>query len=186
MEEKGITRIDVEKNLQGKGDYVKIDYLMRVLKRDLDFDTRKFALIKLIGIYESKKMFLEAGKLMRIAADINTTFKGKIQDYLKSIELFVWAGSFVEADISYTKCIGIASESEKIFVKDKVKDYYRTQAKSFIGKGKRSHAVEAFEKLLNFELSLEEKRKVNEQLLELYGKLGKIREYEMLKRSMKL
>jgi hypothetical protein len=90
-----------------------MDYLESCLKNRLDFDTKKFVLIKLAGIYEVRKMFLDAGRAMRLAADINTTTQGKITDYLKSAELFIKSGSFDEADVSVMRAINDATDSQK-------------------------------------------------------------------------
>ncbi|MEK6825139.1 MAG: hypothetical protein AABY02_04775, partial [Nanoarchaeota archaeon] len=81
------TKQDIQTKLAKMGDYVKIDYLCRALSSGLDFETRKFVLLELSKLYESRSMYLEAGKLMKNAAEINTTFKGKITDFMKSVEL---------------------------------------------------------------------------------------------------
>ena len=39
------------------GEYVQIEYLERCLGKQLDFETKKFVLLKLSGIYENKSMF---------------------------------------------------------------------------------------------------------------------------------
>ena len=80
-----VTRKEMEAKLANSGDYVKMDYLQRCLKMQLDFDTKKFALVKLAGVYESRKMFLEAGRMMRNAADINATADSKFNDFITFI-----------------------------------------------------------------------------------------------------
>jgi len=70
---KVFNRKEIEEKLQNVGDYVKMDFLQNCLRQQLDFDTRKFVLIKLAGAYELRRMFLAAAKLMKDAADINTT-----------------------------------------------------------------------------------------------------------------
>src|SRR3989304_1542726 len=94
------TRRAIEEKISTMGDYVKIGYLSNCLKRSLDFDTRRFVLTSLSKLYEDKKMFLDAAKSIGNAADINTTFQGKIGDFVKSTELFTKARSYNEADIA--------------------------------------------------------------------------------------
>lgn len=175
------TRREIEEKLGSVGDYVKMDYLQRCLKMQLDFDTRKYVLTTLSVIYESRKMYLEAGKLMRAAAEINATFEAKMNDFIKSMELYIRAGNYEEADISFSKAIACASDPQKLRIKDKRKLMYKEAAKDYMIKDKRKHAMEAYEKLMEMELQPEEKQEVKQNLMKLYEKLGKIKEYYSLK-----
>lgn len=184
MEKRDVTRKDIEEKLASVGDYVKMDYLQKCLKMQMDFDTRKFALTKLAAIYESRKMYLEAARLIRIAADINTTYDSKVNDFVKSIELFIKGGNFTEADISFTKALGSANERQKSAIKLKTKEAYKAQAKEYLAKDRRKHALETYEKLLGLDLNPLEKKEVQEQLLHLYNRLGKIIDGSNLRKSM--
>src|SRR3989344_6408784 len=117
MEKSELTRRDVELKLASIGDYVKMDYLQACLKKQVDFDTRKFVLTTLSGIYESKKMFLDAGKILRAGAEINVTFDAKMSDYMKSADLLIKAGAFDESDISFTKALACATDIQKANLK---------------------------------------------------------------------
>ena len=77
-------RHEIEARLSTMGDYVKMEYLNDCLKKITDFETRRFVMIRLADIYEAKKMFLEAGKLFRKIAEINTSTSNKISDFTKS------------------------------------------------------------------------------------------------------
>jgi tetratricopeptide (TPR) repeat protein len=181
------TRKDVEAKLATLGDYVKIDYLTRCLKQSLDFDTRKFVLTELAKIYEERAMPAEAARMLVFAADINTTFQGKINDFIKAAGLFIKSGNFDEADASFNKAVACANERQKVEIKSKRKEMYMTWAKFLSGKdNKRKHAMQVYEKLLSIELNPEEKREVQSTLLFLYEKLGKVQDFYSLKRSMNL
>lgn len=179
-----ISRREVEAKLAVVGDYVKMDFLQQCLKKNLDFDTRKFVLTTLAGIYEDRKILAEAGKLMRASAEINTTYDAKMQDFMKSSELYVKAGVFDESDISFAKALACGSEMQKNILKQKRKELYVKQAEEWLQRDKRKHALDAYEKLLTMELNAGEKQKAHERLLELYEKLGKVREYSALKKTM--
>lgn len=181
---RAITRREVEDKLKTIGDYVKMDFLSQCLKMQIDFDTKKFILLKSAEIYEARRMFSEAAKMMRNAAEINTTYDGKMNDFLKSCTLFIKSGNFAEADVSFTKAIGSATELQKRKIKDVRKEAYKMQAKEFIGRDKRSHAVEAYEKILTLELTPEEKREAQSVLLGLYERLGKVKDFYSLKANM--
>ncbi|MBI3334794.1 hypothetical protein HYZ97_04880 [Candidatus Pacearchaeota archaeon] len=184
MERGEISRREVETKLNSVGDYVKMDYLQQCLKKNLDFDTRKFVLTTLSGIYETRHMLLESGKLIRASAEINTTFEGKMNEYMKSVQLFIKAGAFDEVDISFAKALACAAERQKEGLKQKRKDWFKAQADEFLKKDKRKHAMGTYERLLTFELQQDEKMAAQETLLHIYEKLGKIKEYAHLKKSM--
>jgi hypothetical protein len=75
------TRAEIDAKIKTMGEYVKMSYLQRAIKSQLDFDTRKFVLLELTKIYEQKGMFLDAAKTIRAAADITTTYKEKIGQF---------------------------------------------------------------------------------------------------------
>jgi tetratricopeptide (TPR) repeat protein len=162
-----------------------MDFLSQCLKKQLDFDTKKYVLMNLAQVYEARRMFSEAAKMMRNAAEINTTYDGKMNDFAKSCVLFTRAGNFAEADVSFTKAMGSAqTDLQKQRIKAVRKDALKAQAKEYIGRDKRSHAVAAYEHLVEIDLTPEEKREAQSTLLALYEKLGKVREYYALKTNM--
>lgn len=177
------TRREVEAKIASVGDYVKMDYLADCLKKNLDFDTRKFVLTTLSKIYESRGMYSEAGKLMRWSADINTTYDGKVGDFMKSVELYIKAGVFDESDVSFNKALVLANQPQKNEIKTKRKLMYAAQAKEYIKRDKRKHAMETYEKLLTLDLGPNEKKDVQNVLMGLYEKLGKVRDFYNMKKT---
>ena len=188
MEQRGqvaITRKDMEQKLAVVGDYVKMDYLQQCLKKQLDFDTRKFALLTLATIYETRGMHLEAARLLRNAAEINTTYEGKMQDFMRSTGEFIKGSSYDEAHLSCMKALGCVAEKSKSSVKEAYKKLYFTHAEELIKKDKRKHALEAYERILSLDmLTPEEKRKAQVAALPLYEKLGKVKEFLALKKQL--
>ena len=166
------------------GDYVKIDYLERVLKTHLDFETRKYALLTISRLYENRGMFNEAAKTMKSASEINTTFRTKIQDYMKSIELFVKGASFQDVDFMVAQALALGNDREKTEIKSMLKTYYMNEANDLMKKDRRNHAKKVYEKCLNLDLSHNEKQFIQQQLLNLYEKLGNVQEFLKLKKSM--
>lgn len=178
-----LTRKEIEAKLNSVGDYVKMDYLADCLKKSVDFDTKKFVLTKLSSIYESRKMFAEAAKLMRTSADINTTFEGKMNDFMKSVDLFIKGGNYDDADASFNKALVLGNQRQKDDIKLKRKELYKAQAKDLFKKDKRKHAMDIYEKLLTLDLTPAERDEVNKTLSGLYEKLGKVKEFYGLKKS---
>ncbi len=177
-------RREIEDKLRTLGDYVKIDYLTRCLRENPDFDTRKFILTNLSRLYEIKGMYAEAARNMLAGADINTTYDAKISDFMKSAELFTKANAFADADVAVGKAIASANTKQKAQIKAQQKALYLEQAKALLQKDKRSHALQAYERVVQMELNPVEKENVNKTLVDLYEKLGKVREFYNLKRTM--
>jgi len=176
-------RKEIEARLDKMGDYMKMGYLAACLKNPIDFDTRKFVLVRLSGLYEARNMFLDAGKMIKAAADINTTYQGKITDFIKACGLFIRAGDYESADVCMKRAIAVANEKQKGEIKRNVKEFYKVWGRFYFENGKRKQAMKAYEKLWNFDLEDVEKAEVREKLLEIYEKLGRIREYNSLKGS---
>ena len=183
---KPMARREIEAKLNSMGDYVRIDYLVRCLKQGLDFDTRKFVLTKLADLYNAKGMYNEAGRMLAGAADINATFQGKINDYIKTAEFFVKGLDFDSADGAFNKAVACANGLQKDVIKNKRREMYMSQAKALLVRDKRKNAMDVYEKLLSIDLSSEDKRQVQSTLLTLYEKLGKVKEFYSLKRNMSL
>lgn len=185
IKEVRVSRREIEAKLASVGDYVKMDYLQAYLKKNLDFDTKKFVMLTLAKIYEERRMFLEAGRLHRAAAEINATYEGKMQDFMRSVELSVKAGDFEDAEISFTKALACSEGMQKERLKARRKQAYLQQAQDMIAKERRKHAAEAYEHYLKIpELSADERKTTQATLLSLYEKLGKMVEYNALKRMM--
>ena len=181
MKVKEATKKEIEDRINIMGDYVKIEYLSNCLKNALDYDTRKFVLVKLAGLFESKGMLWDAGKTMRAAAEINTTSQNKIMDYVKAAELFIRAGNFDELDLVEKRAFGIANERQREEIKNKLKEVCKLWAKHYLKTDKRKNAMIMYEKLMTLELNEAERIDAVDNLLNLYSSLGKIREYNRLK-----
>lgn len=178
------TRQEIEAKLGKMGDYVKMDYLQRGLASGLDFETKKFVMVKLSGLYENKGMFLEAARLLRNGAEINTTFKGKMGDFLKAIDLYVKAGNYQDADFVFGQTLALAADHEKLGLKSTYRKLYLDYARGSMKSDKRVQAKKAYEKALMLDLEVGERRQIQQELLALYEKLGNINEYYRLKHSM--
>ncbi len=175
------SKSEIEKRMSTMGDYVKMSYLQRALKSGLDFDTKKFVLFKLAEVYEQRRMYLEAAKMVKAGAEINTTFKDKIKDFMRSVNLCVKANDFAEADRIFAQALALGSEREKQEMKESLREFYRAHARFCLSNDKRSYAKNAYEKLLSLETNPQSKKETQQQLLELYNRLGLIKNYYSLK-----
>ncbi len=178
------TRKEIEEKFVGMNEYVRIDYLTSCLKSNLDFETRKFVLVKLSGLLENKGMFLDAGKAMKSAAEINTAKQNKINDFMKAAELFIRGGDYDMADATRQKLAQIV-EGEQLVLLDRIlKETYRVQAKYLIEKHRRKQAIEVYEKMVEIEKMTNEKAELQKKLLELYESVGEMNKFILLKRKI--
>jgi tetratricopeptide (TPR) repeat protein len=185
MQVKETRRTDIEMKIASMGDYVKIGYLEGCLKNHLDYDTRKFVLVKLAGLYEQGKMFANAGEAMKNAAEINTTTQSKINDFMKATELFIRAGSYDFAEMCVKKAIAEASQVQQKEINLKVKEFYKTKARACLNEGKKKNAVTAYEKLIELKLDEKERAEITAKMAEIYENLGDMKGYFSLERRAK-
>ena len=177
----GMTKSEIEKELAGKGDFVQIDYLTRFLKEPLSMDMKKFVYLKLGEIYEKINMLRDAAKNYDSAAIISITFTEKIRHFMKEAEVCIRAADFEKAEEAVKKALAEANSVQKNEIYLTTKDLYRQQAEAFEKNSKKIHAVKAYEKLLEMRLSEAERKGLKEKLLDLYEKLGRRKEYFLLK-----
>ena len=179
------SRREIEAKLAGVGDYVKMDYLQQCLKKQIDFETKRFVMVKLSAIYESRLMFLDAAKLIKNVADINTTFEGKYNDFAKSMELFIKAGDYDEAEGSFKKALACGNERQRAALKIRLKDVYKKRAGELLAKDKRKNAMDIYERIVALPyIDANERKESQKVLMQLYQRLGKIKEFYALQKDI--
>lgn len=179
---KDVSKSEIEEELIGKGEFVQIDYLSKLLKERLHRDTKKFVCLKLAEIYEKKNMFSDAAKMFEHIAMISIAFSEKIKNFVKEAELYIKAGFFDMADYAMKKALSEANASEKAEIYFAIKDFYKRQAQAYERELRRNHALKIYEKLLEMNISELERKEIKEKILGLYEKLGRLKEYFALKK----
>ncbi len=181
MLHKKMTKLEIEKELSGKGNFVQIDYLTRFLKEDLSIDTKKFVFLKLAEIYEKTDMLKDAAKNYENAAMVSITFREKIGHFMKEAELCTRAADFDGSEKAMKKAMVEANSMQRAEIYENVKSLYKQYAESFEKNLKRIHAIKAYEKLLDMRMGESEREAIKNRLLDLYEKLGRRKEYFLLK-----
>jgi len=177
-----LSKSDIEEKLVGRGDFVKMDYLSKLLKEKLHRDTKKFVYLELIKIYERKGMLNDAAKMYEGIASISIAFSEQIKNHLKATEYYVRAGFFDKADYAMRKALNEASSVEREEINFTVKDFYKKQAEEHERELKRNHAAKIYEKLLEMSITDQERLEIKEKLMELYEKLGRLKEFYAMKK----
>lgn len=177
------TRQEVEQKLGMMSDFLKMEYLESCVKQHREFDIKRFCNMKLADLYEKRNMFAEAARNANSAADLAITFKEKIEAYMKETELWIKSGHYEHAEESFRKALTSGNTQEKFEMKRAIKELYRKQALVFEKAGRNANALKVWQKLLELSEDVE-KLEIKKKLLTLYGKLGKIREYSVLKAQL--
>lgn len=186
MLHRGMSKSEIEEELEGKGDFVQIDYLTKFMLEKMGFDLKRFVCFKLAEIYERKGMLNDAAKMFENIALLSIAFSEKIKYYVKMVELYIRAGFFDKADSAMRKALNQANEQQKYDIYFSIKDFYKQQAEVYEKELKRNHAAKVYEKLLEMNISDFEKEEIRKKLLNLYDKLGKFKEYSILEGHSKL
>ncbi len=179
----GMQKHEIEQELVGSGNFVQVDSLNQFLKESLTLDMRKFAYLKLGGLYEKMGMFIEAAKMYHNAGIITIAFSEKIKHFVKETEMYIKADSFDRADEAMRKAMNQANSIEKENIYSTIKDLYKRQGEVYERDLKRNHAARIYEKLQEMGISPAERKDIREKLLNLYDKLGKRREYLILEKK---
>ncbi|MFA5019783.1 MAG: hypothetical protein WC533_01650 [Candidatus Pacearchaeota archaeon] len=176
-----LTKEEIETSIRGKDDFIKIDYLNRTLERADSFEAKKYIFLTLAGIFESKNMLKEAVRKISAAADISTTFKEKMNLYMKEAELYIRIGDFNLSEVSFRKAHSFGNNLERADLKVQYVNLFRIWAKKFELENKSRTALKIYEKLISLPQGEEQKMEVKAKLIEIYERLGMIREASSLK-----
>jgi tetratricopeptide (TPR) repeat protein len=177
------TRAEVEVKLSSMSDFLKMEYLESCLKAHMDFDVQRLCHQKLSELYDGRNMYSEAAKNMSAVAELAGTFKDKMEAYMKETGLWIKSAQYDRAEEAFKKALASGNAKEKDEMKRAIKDLYKRQAQAYERMSRNTNALKIYELLLR--VSEEpEKLEVRKKLLELYHRLGKIREYTVLKEQL--
>ena len=181
---KDMAKSEVEAFLKGKGDFVQIDHLSRMVKeKDLATDKKRFLYQKLAELYDKKNMFIEAAKMYNNISILSTTFKEKTDAHVRECEFYIKGGDLIMMDEALKKALGEAHQREKEGIFSAVKDFCKRQAEVYAKERRRANAIKLYEKLLQMRLSESERQEVKTKLMALYEQTGKIKEYLTIKEN---
>lgn len=176
-----MSKLEIEQALQGKGDFVKIDYLQRFLSKAKSLEMRKFILLKLSDIYESKGMLNEAARMCDAASHISIKNFEKISLHMREAGLYIKSGYFEHADLAFKKALSYSTNKEKEDLKKSLKEFYFKQGEAFETSQRKSNAIKLYEKMQMMGLEEIEKVKIKEKLIYLYEKTGRLKDYFAMK-----
>lgn len=173
----------IENKLKTMSDFLKMEYLEECSKQNIDLNIKRFCNQELSKLYTGRNMFSEAAKNISSVAEMAATYKEKINAYMAEAELWIKSGDYEMAEEAFRKSLAYGNTKEKQEMKEAFKALFLKQALMHEKANKNSNALKIYEKLLHM-ADDKEKLEIKKKILPLYGKLGKIREYTLLKGQM--
>lgn len=183
MLSKDMSRSEIDRFLEGKGDFIQIDLLTNFIKTKPPLLMKKYAYTKLAQIYQNKKMFKDSAKMYENLGVISTAFSDKVKYFLIASEFYIKDGAFDQADSTMNQAMKEANSYERGEIYHSIKRFYKNQAQEYESQDKRNQASKIYEKLLSMQISPQEEKEIRKKLMELYEKLGKFKEYNILKKE---
>lgn len=174
---------DVEEELEGKGDFIKIDYLSRYIKGGAPVEMKKFSYLKLADLYLERRMYPSAAESFRNAAINSFTFKEKQKHFLSESGAWILSFRFDEGDKALKRALDEANKKEKEEIYKEFTGFYAEEIEKFENMNKPGHLIKLYEKFMRLKIEDEKKEKVREKLLNLYEKMGMTKEYSLLESS---
>jgi tetratricopeptide (TPR) repeat protein len=184
MLKKEMTKIEIEKELKGQGDYVLIDNITRFIKENPAIDIKRFVYLKLVEVYEKRNMFIDAAEVYNKLIEISLIEKNKVEYLIKATECYVKAGFFDKADLALKKAVSEANIPERSKITLSIKEFYKNQAQLYEKEKRRQKAVQTYEKMLTMSYLDFEKEEINKKLLQLYKELGMVEQYMVLNKKL--
>jgi hypothetical protein len=181
MLKKFMKKQEIERILEPKGDFIRINLLGNYLKLMPPIEMRKFAYSKLAEIYLKKEMFNDAAKMFKNIGLNSVAFREKRENYLRECKSYIRALEFDSADKALKRAFDEANIRERREMYGIIVEFYKKEAEGWIKNGKKEKASKVYEKLIRMKISEEEKKEIREILLDLYDKLGKREDYNFLK-----
>lgn len=172
---------ETEKELSKHSDFVQIDMITRFVNNLMSNELKIFLYKKLMEIYKNNKMPLEAAKIAKNIAIISTSYKEKEKYHIAEAELYIIAGTLEKVNSAMKNAMINANATERENIVYTIKEFYKIQAAIYEKERKRGNASRIYEKLLEMNMLPSERQQIKEKLLELYDKLGKTKEYLVLK-----
>jgi tetratricopeptide (TPR) repeat protein len=180
---KEMSTSEIEEFLRNKNDFTKIDYLTRFLQEKLPAETRKLVFMKLGEAYERAAMFTDSGRAYEKAIEL-TPEKDRKNVSIKAAQAMVRAGDFNRADELIRNVMSKATDFERKDVTNGLKTFYLFTAEMHEKNRKLREAVKIYERVLTMNITDDEKKKIKTRLMDLYQKLGKVKEMIDLKGKM--
>ena len=176
---------DVRMRLKTLSPMLQQEYLENLLKRlNLDPNIRLMCSREVTELYVRRGLWAGAAKTMESAATFIHNPNHRRDIYKQAAVLYLRAVDLLMAEDCFRKSLENASERERPFLRKEFENIHLTEALAMENGGKRAKAVEVYERMLRLNPEPPLQRKINERLVVLYEKLGRIRDHLNLRDAM--
>ncbi len=176
---------DIRTRLKTLSPMLQQEYLENLLKRlSLDPNIRLLCSREVTELYVRRGLLAAAAKTMESAAAFIQNPNHRRDIYKQAAVLYLRAVSLQLAEDSFRKSLENASERERPFLKKEFEQIHLTEALAMENSERRAKAVEVYERMLRSNPDPLLQKKINERLVVLYEKLGRIRDHLNLRDSM--
>ena len=176
-------REEIEAKANTMSDFLKMEYLESCLKAVPDINVSRYCYKKLSELYEKKIMYSEAAKYIAKFGELCVGSKEKVSAIVKEAELLAKAGQYDPADYLYKKAMALADTPEKFEIKRNMIAFYKQEAANYEKSNRSTAALKVYEKLAHF-VTDAEKNDVRKRMLEIYRRLGRVKDYIRLKSDL--
>jgi len=173
MLDKNMKKEEIEKELNGKGDFVQLDWINRLLKESVPLAIKKLLYLRLAEIYARKSMPLEEARMYDNVAILCSTFSEKMKFYVREAKVLIKSMHFEKVEPAIKKAMSQANASERNEISIEIKNEYKKQAENLILEKKKNAACKMYEKLLETNISDLERTEIKTKLKSLCDDLGK-------------
>ena len=179
------TEEDIRTRLRTLSPMLQQEYLENLLRRlDLDPNLRLLCSREVTELYVRRGLWANAAKIMESAAAYIHNPNIKKDIYKQAAVLYLRAVDLLMAEDCFRKVLENAMEKEKPMLKKEMENIHFIEAATMENNGKRAHAVQVYERMLRLNPDPMLQRRINEKLVVLYEKLGRIRDHLNLRDSM--
>lgn len=174
---------EIKEKLSSLGtDLNRIAYLESALKESgFSFEIKRFIFSELAEMYEGRKMYEKAARVVANKAGIDVTFREKVEDYVRAAELYAKQGKVEDAEEMFVRASRDVNEQQKGKLVLARKNIYMSKVAELESVGKKGAALKFYEKLIKMKLDEIEKKEVRFKLLQIYKALGRFKDAELLK-----
>ncbi len=183
MLHKDMSKGEIDRALDGKGEYIQIDLLTKFIEDKPLILMKRYAYTRLAKIYQDKKMFKDAARNYEHLGINSVAFSDKTKYFLIAAEFYIKDGAFNEADSAMKRAMQEANSFERGEIYHSIKQYYKNQGTEYESQNKLNKSSVIYEKLLKMKITHQEEAEIRKKLLDLYEKLGKFKEYSLLEKE---
>jgi tetratricopeptide (TPR) repeat protein len=169
------TKGEIDAKVRTMSDFLKMEYLEKCLTMFRDPEILKYCYTELARLYEGRIMYSDALKYLNKLHALTVLSIDKFHIHEKEIELLIKAGNYERVPEVFKMAIKLVGEVEAMNLKRKIIKLYQMEAQKFDNSGKNLAALKVYERLIPL-LTDHERNEARKKLLNIYKKLGRVRE----------